>query len=114
MTELKIPSFGTVTIETGSQTDPSTSKENKIRKSKKIMTKYEIAEVIAERARQIELGIVPNISLESKNIYNKRGEIDPALLAEEELRQGKTPFVIKRYFPDGTFDNYRTGELLIP
>ncbi|OHT00533.1 DNA-directed RNA polymerase subunit rpb6 [Tritrichomonas foetus] len=30
---------------------------------------------------------------------------DPLLIAEEELRKGKTPLIIRRYLPDGTFED---------
>ena len=62
------------------------------------ITKYEKALLIGKRAKQIEEGANPNIK-----VYPGQNSIE---IAEEELRQRKIPFIIKR--PIGnTFEYWR-------
>lgn len=39
--------------------------------------------------------------------------MDPILIAEKELAQRKIPFIIRRYLPDGTAEDWRVNELNI-
>ncbi len=68
------------------------------------MTKYEKARVLGTRALQI-----------SKNaplmITPLPGESDPYKLAERELTEGKIPFIIRRYLPDGSYEDWKLSEL---
>ena len=68
------------------------------------MTKYEKARVLGTRALQI-----------SKNaplmITPVPGESDPYKLAERELTEGKIPFIIRRYLPDGSYEDRKLAEL---
>ena len=68
------------------------------------MTKYEKARVLGTRALQI-----------SKNaplmITPVPGESDPYKLAERELTEGKIPFIIRRYLPDGSYEDWKLAEL---
>ena len=68
------------------------------------MTKYEKARVLGTRALQISknapLMIVPG-----------PGETDPYKLAERELAERKIPFIIRRYLPDGTYEDWKLSEL---
>jgi DNA-directed RNA polymerase I, II, and III subunit RPABC2 len=68
------------------------------------MTKYEKARVLGTRALQI-----------SKNaplmITPLPGESDPYKLAERELTEGKIPFIIRRYLPDGSYEDWKLAEL---
>mgnify|MGYP001413236372 CR=1 FL=1 len=57
-------------------------------KSVNILTQYEISVIIGKRASQIAMGALPLIKVTSN-----MNHID---IAEEELRQKKTPFIIKR------------------
>ena len=63
------------------------------------MTKYEITKVIGSRAMQISSGGKPFIPLEENMI-------DSYLIALEELKQKKIPFIIKRPFPNGNGCEY--------
>lgn len=63
------------------------------------LTKYETAKIIGSRAMQIASGGKPFIQLES-NV------IDSYLIAMEELKQKKIPFIIKRPFPNGNGCEY--------
>jgi DNA-directed RNA polymerase subunit K/omega len=58
-------------------------------KTEPIMSKYEYTQVLGLRVQQIERGAEPLIKI-SDNLNT------PELIAEEELRQRKTPFIIKR------------------
>jgi DNA-directed RNA polymerase I, II, and III subunit RPABC2 len=40
-------------------------------------------------------------------------ETDPLLLAEKELREKKIPFIIRRYLPDGSYEDWKIDELII-
>lgn len=68
------------------------------------MTKYEKARVLGTRALQI-----------SKNaplmIQPLPGECDPYKLAERELNERKIPFIIRRYLPDSTYEDWKLSEL---
>lgn len=73
--------------ENGSIIDP-------FHKTLPFLTKYEMAKIIGSRAMQIASGGKPFISLNSNTI-------DSYLIAMEELKQKKIPFIIKRPFPNG-------------
>lgn len=58
-------------------------------KTEPIMNKYEYTQILGIRVQQIERGGEPLITVtEDLNT--------PQLIAEEELRQRKTPFILKR------------------
>ena len=42
-----------------------------------------------------------------------RGETDPLDIARKELQQGKVPFIIRRFLPDGSFEDWAIDELTI-
>ena len=66
------------------------------------ITKYEKALLIGKRAKQIEDGANPNIK-----VMPGQGAIE---IAEEELRQRKIPFIIKR--PIGnTFEYWKPADM---
>merc|ERR1739841_18433 len=69
-------------------------KKNADKITAKFLTKYERARILGTRALQL-----------SKNaplMIDGNQETDPYKLAEEELRQQKIPFIIRRYLPDKT------------
>lgn len=70
------------------------------------MTKYEKARIIGTRAVQISRNSPVLVDLGND-------DIDPILIAEKELNEKKIPFVIRRYLPDGTFEDWRVNELQI-
>lgn len=39
-------------------------------------------------------------------------ESDPYKLAEMELGLGKVPFIVRRYLPDGSYEDWKVSELL--
>ena len=69
------------------------------------MTKYEKARILGVRALQISMNAPVRVSLPQ--------ETDPLEIAREELRQKKIPIKIRRYLPDGTYEDWGIEELLV-
>eukprot|EP00871_Galdieria_phlegrea_P004687 jgi/Galph1/5219/GphlegSOOS_G3896.1 len=70
----------------------------------RFLTKYERARILGTRALQISLGAPVMVDLE--------GETDPLEIAQKELRERKIPITIRRYLPDGTFEDWNVDELM--
>lgn len=69
------------------------------------MTKYERARVLGTRALQISLNAPVLVDIE--------GETDPLQIAMKELTQRRIPLVIRRYLPDGSYEDWGCDELII-
>lgn len=41
------------------------------------------------------------------------GEMDPLAIAQKELAAKKIPLLVRRYLPDGTFEDWSVSELII-
>ncbi|CAO4365230.1 Protein CBR-RPB-6 [Caenorhabditis briggsae] len=67
------------------------------------MTKYERARVLGTRALQIAMGAPVMVELE--------GETDPLEIARKELKQRRVPIIIRRYLPDGSYEDWPTEQL---
>lgn len=91
------------------QPRPKTTKELAIPKEKRTttpyMTKYERARVLGTRALQISLNAPVLVDIE--------GETDPLQIAQKELSQRKIPLVVRRYLPDGSYEDWGCDELII-
>eukprot|EP01024_Parvocaulis_polyphysoides_P044791 TRINITY_DN4147_c0_g1_i1.p4 TRINITY_DN4147_c0_g1~~TRINITY_DN4147_c0_g1_i1.p4 ORF type:complete len:128 (+),score=32.55 TRINITY_DN4147_c0_g1_i1:82-465(+) len=72
----------------------------------KYMTKYEKARILGTRALQISMNAPVMVELD--------GETDPLEIAEKELRMNRIPFTIRRYLPDGSFEDWKVQDLLQP
>jgi len=70
------------------------------------ITKYELARIVAARARQLAMGAQPLIDPQ------KLGTYDPIAIALEEVRRGLIPFVIIRTLPNGKHVRIKLKELL--
>ncbi|KAI3873046.1 hypothetical protein MKX03_018667 [Papaver bracteatum] len=77
----------------------------KDRKTSKFMTKYERARILGTRALQISMNAPVMVELE--------GETDPLEIAMKELRARKIPFTIRRYLPDGSYEDWGVDELIV-
>lgn len=99
------------------------------------MTKYERARVLGARALQLRWvafrgrGAVrrpscslvrersarppPAPSMNAPPMVEKGDETDPLKIAEQELRKGKIPMVIRRYLPNGDYEDWRVSELIV-
>ncbi|XP_078286643.1 DNA-directed RNA polymerases I, II, and III subunit RPABC2 [Rhinoraja longicauda] len=69
------------------------------------MTKYERARVLGTRALQIAMCAPVMVELE--------GETDPLQIAMKELKARKIPIIIRRYLPDGSYEDWGVDELII-
>jgi DNA-directed RNA polymerase I, II, and III subunit RPABC2 len=69
------------------------------------MTKYERARVLGTRALQISLGAPVLVEL--------NGESDPLDIAMKELKNKKIPIVVRRFLPDGSYEDWSVEELII-
>ena len=69
------------------------------------MTKYERARVLGTRALQISMCAPIMVELEN--------ETDPLQIAMKELKAKKIPLIIRRYLPDGSYEDWSIDELII-
>ena len=73
------------------------------RTTTRYMTKYERARVLGTRALQI--------SMNAPVMVDIAGETDPLKIAHKELRERKIPMIIRRYLPDGHYEDWALDEL---
>jgi|TARA_B100000683_G_scaffold272550_2_gene316009 DNA-directed RNA polymerase I, II, and III subunit RPABC2 len=69
------------------------------------MTKYERARILGTRALQISMNAPVLVQLE--------GETDPLEIAGKELREKRVPFIVRRYMPDGSYEDWGLEELIV-
>lgn len=67
------------------------------------MTKYEKAKILGIRALQI--------SMNAPVLVELNGETDPLEIAAKELRENKIPLIVRRYLPDGCWEDWAVSEL---
>ncbi|GBE77676.1 RNA polymerase, subunit omega/K/RPB6 [Sparassis latifolia] len=77
---------------------------NKLRVTTPYLTKYERARVLGTRALQISMNAPVLVPLD--------GETDALQIAIKELSQRKIPLIIRRYLPDGSFEDWSVSELI--
>ncbi|CAG8748124.1 13062_t:CDS:2, partial [Racocetra fulgida] len=70
------------------------------------MTKYEKARILGTRALQI--------SMNAPILVDRDNETDPLEIAKKELRQKKIPLMVRRFLPDGSYEDWHVRELIIP
>lgn len=87
----------------GNSTSVTTSNTLKI--TTRYLTKYERARLLGTRALQLSMNAPPLVDLD--------GETDPLKIAAKELRERKLPLVVRRYLPDGSFEDWSLDELII-
>lgn len=81
----------------------STSTTTKI--TTRYLTKYERARLLGTRALQLSQNAPPLVEVD--------GETDPLKIAAKELRERKLPLIVRRYLPDGSFEDWSLDELII-
>ena len=81
------------------------TKPNAVRVTTRYMTKYEKARVLGTRALQI--------SMNAPVLVDVAGETDPLKIANKELRDRKIPLVVRRYLPDGSYEDWPIRDLII-
>ncbi|ETW87061.1 hypothetical protein HETIRDRAFT_308213 [Heterobasidion irregulare TC 32-1] len=77
---------------------------NKTRVTTPYLTKYERARILGTRALQISMNAPILVPLD--------GETDALQIAIKELSQRKIPLIIRRYLPDGSFEDWSVSELI--
>ena len=69
------------------------------------LTKYERARVLGTRALQISMNAPTLVELDP-------GQSDPLEIAMKELKAKKIPLIIRRYLPDGSYEDWKVNELI--
>eukprot|EP00243_Klebsormidium_subtile_P000828 TRINITY_DN11370_c0_g1_i1.p1 TRINITY_DN11370_c0_g1~~TRINITY_DN11370_c0_g1_i1.p1 ORF type:complete len:149 (+),score=43.51 TRINITY_DN11370_c0_g1_i1:249-695(+) len=87
--------------------EPEDAAPDRPRKTTRFMTKYERARVLGTRALQISMNAPIMVDLDAN-------ESDPLEIAMKELRERKIPFTIRRYLPDGSYEDWGVDELINP
>ena len=72
------------------------------RTTTRFLTKYERARVLGSRALQI--------SMNAPVMVDIGGETDPLQIARKELLEKKIPMIIRRYLPDGSYEDWNLDE----
>ena len=80
--------------------------KTKSRKTKKYINKYEYAKIISTRAQQIANNFPPLIKIEY-DLY-----MSPEQIAIEEFKQNKIPLILRRYFPNGKYEDWKLIDLI--
>lgn len=88
------------------RTDLPEDQQDQPRVTSRYMTKYERARVLGVRALQVSMNAPVMVELD--------GQTDPLEIAQMELAQKKIPFTIRRYMPDGSYEDWSVSELEIP
>lgn len=81
--------------------------QKKLKDKKKtlpIITRFELAKIKAIRMSQLSDGALPFVDLETSDIED---------IMNEELKQNKLPFIIKRDLPNKDFDLWKLSELIL-
>lgn len=101
---------------------------NKERITTPYMTKYERARILGTRALQIrcehlrpaQLLLYTELkprhlsrSMNAPVLVSLEGESDPLEIAMKELSQHKIPMVVRRFLPDGSYEDWSVSELII-
>ena len=88
---------------------PGAGEGQAVQSSKRIttpyLTKYERARVLGTRALQIAMCAPVMVELE--------GLTDPLRIAMKELKARKIPIIIRRFLPDGSYEDWSINELII-
>ena len=77
----------------------------KERETSRFLTKYERAKILGERAIQISNGAKVMVDVDE-------GVWDPMIIAEKELREKKIEYIVRRYLPDGSYEDWDLNELI--
>ncbi|VWU49180.1 DNA-directed RNA polymerases I, II, and III subunit RPABC2, putative [Hepatocystis sp. ex Piliocolobus tephrosceles] len=99
--------------------DTSESNEEYIRITSPYLTKYEKARIIGTRALQISMNAPLTIHIDTQTDKNGKSEYDnylnndPLVIAEKELYNKSIPFILRRYLPNGSYEDWRLDELII-
>ena len=104
-----IPPPQPTVVESGNRDDTRLPRYLACRKSEdrrttRYLTKYERARIIGTRALQIA---------HNAPIMVETTEKDPLIIAEAELKAKTIPMIVRRYLPDGTYEDWPVKDLII-
>jgi DNA-directed RNA polymerase I, II, and III subunit RPABC2 len=51
--------------------------------------------------------------MNAPTLVDLQGETDPLQIAMKELRQHKIPLIVRRYLPDGSYEDWGADELIV-
>ncbi|CAG5110658.1 Oidioi.mRNA.OKI2018_I69.chr2.g5038.t1.cds [Oikopleura dioica] len=88
---------GDAFITTGEEVEGGRAVPRDERITTPFMTKYERARILGTRALQIAMNAPVMVEL--------RGETDPLAIALKELKVKKIPIIVRRYLPDGSYED---------
>ena len=74
------------------------------KKSRPFLTKFEKCKILGVRAEQLSRNFPSCIELD--------GDETVIEIAEKELEEKKIPIIIRRYFPNGTYEDWKLNELI--
>lgn len=77
------------------------------RKTSHIMTIYEKTRLLGIRTQQIDMGCEPLID-------TSKGFTESLQIAEQELKEKKMPLIIRRFLPNGDYEDWEVDEMVIP
>merc|ERR1719237_1541738 len=60
-----------------------------------------------------EAAMIPALETRESVMVELEGETDPLVIAQKELKMRKIPIIIRRYMPDGSFEDWSIQELII-
>lgn len=89
----------------GGQADADAKPSEGPRITSPYMSKFEKARVVGTRALQISMNAPITVAVD--------GETDPLAIAEKELFAKTIPFIIRRFLPDGSYEDWNLEELII-
>ena len=81
--------------------------ESKKRLGSPMMTLFELTKIIGIRSQQIASGMAPLVEVDD----NMR---DTKFIAIKELLEKKMPLIIRRYYPNNLYVDWRVEELILP
>lgn len=96
---------GAMAIDASAVNYSTSSANNATKITTRYLTKYERARLLGTRALQLSMNAPPLVELD--------GETDPLAIAAKELRERKLPLIVRRYLPDGSFEDWSLDELII-
>ncbi|ORX43686.1 RNA polymerase Rpb6 [Hesseltinella vesiculosa] len=97
---------GVMILDEGAENNTTyVARENAVKETTPYMTKYERARILGTRALQISLNAPVTVELE--------GETDPLVIAMKELREKKVPLIVRRFLPDGTYEDWHVKDLIV-
>ncbi|KAI8365639.1 RNA polymerase, subunit omega/K/RPB6 [Choanephora cucurbitarum] len=85
--------------------DGSNPSERTERITTPYLTKYERARILGTRALQISLNAPVMVDID--------GESDALAIANKELREKKIPLIVRRFMPDGTYEDWKVKDLIV-